>query len=71
MKCGEDLPNKFICIFLAKGLTLYQVMAPNAYSCVGGYVSVLNKSVDAKNYEKVVFSHALMLLESTQKNIEY
>ena len=46
-------------------------MAPNAYSYVGGYVSVLNKSVDAKNYEKVVFSHALMLLESTQKNIEY
>ena len=46
-------------------------MASNAYSYVGRYVSVLNKSVDAKNYEKVVFSHALILLESTLKNIEY
>lgn len=41
------------CVFLAKGLTLYQVMAPNAYSYVTGYVSTINKRVESKTHHKV------------------
>jgi len=43
-----------ICFFLAKGLTLYQVMAPNAYSVVKSYVPSLNKSVQSKIHHQVI-----------------
>ena len=36
----------------AKGLNLYQVLAPNAYSYVKGYVSTINKNVKSKIYKK-------------------
>ncbi|XP_057310372.1 von Willebrand factor A domain-containing protein 3A-like isoform X1 [Hydractinia symbiolongicarpus] len=32
----------------AKGLTLYQVMAPNVYSYVSSYVSTLNKQIESR-----------------------
>ncbi|XP_028395207.1 von Willebrand factor A domain-containing protein 3A-like [Dendronephthya gigantea] len=36
----------------ARGLNLYQVLAPNAYSYVKGYVSTINKDVKSKVYKK-------------------
>ncbi|CAB4005640.1 Hypothetical predicted protein [Paramuricea clavata] len=36
----------------ARGLNLYQVLAPNAYSYVRGYVSTINKNVKSKVYKK-------------------
>ena len=43
----------------AKGLTLYQVMAPNAYSYVTSYVSTINKQVESKTYHQVRGFHSL------------
>lgn len=41
-------------IYLARGLNLYQVLAPNAYSYVKAYVSTINKDVKSKVYKKVI-----------------
>ncbi|KXJ28494.1 von Willebrand factor A domain-containing protein 3A [Exaiptasia diaphana] len=35
----------------AKGLNLYQVLAPNAYSYVNGYISSINRKVQSKVHE--------------------
>ena len=43
----------FLYVSIAKGLNLYQVLAPNAYSYVKGYVSTINKNVKSKIYKKV------------------
>ena len=38
---------------VAKGLNMYQVLAPNAYSYVDAYVSSVNKNIHSLVYERV------------------
>ena len=45
--------HRLFYVYLARGLNLYQVLAPNAYSYVKGYVSTINKDVKSKVYKKV------------------
>lgn len=39
----------------AQKLNIYQVLAPNAYSCVEHYVPILNKTVQSQIYEVHTF----------------
>ena len=39
--------------FAAKGLNLYQVLAPNSFSYVDGYISAINRNVHSLVHERV------------------
>lgn len=43
-------------LFTAKGLNLYQVLAPNSFSYVDGYISAINRNVHSLVYERVCWS---------------
>ena len=48
--------NTKICTSLfatGKGLNLYQVLAPNAFSYVDGYISAINRNVHSLVHERV------------------
>ena len=42
----------FLLCFAAKRLSLYQILAPNSFDYVEGFVASLNKSVKSSNYER-------------------
>ena len=39
--------------FIAKGLNLYQKLAPNSFSYVDGYISAINRNVHSLVHERV------------------
>ena len=43
----------YVSFHTAKGLNLYQVLAPNSFSYVDGYISAINRSVHSLVYERV------------------
>lgn len=59
-------------LFTAKGLNLYQVLAPNSFSYVDGYISAINRNVHSLVYERVCWSlfRLTRLLRFKKKNIK-
>ena len=45
--------TNYFFFLVAKGLNMYQVLAPNAYSYVDAYVSSVNKNIHSLVYERV------------------
>ena len=47
----------YLCVLIlfhaAKGLNLYQVLAPNSFSYVDGYISAINRNVHSLVYQRV------------------
>ena len=53
-------PSK-LCLISAKRLSLYQILAPNAFDYVEGFVASLNKSIKSSNYERQMVNASLSM----------